>query len=687
MTRRILVVPINQGAGLTATCLGLAHALDDRRVNVGYVKPFAQPRHDGADDHSGELVRLTTALRPPAPVPAGVVERLLAEGHLDALMQEALSTAEEVVRDHDVVIIEGLVPSPEQTYADRLNVALAKAMDADVLLVGSAHNQSPQRLADQMAAMEALYRVREGSRVAGVVINLIPSASMVAEYRDAVSRRGIEVAAAIEMQRELAYPRVRDVVRQLSLSVISAGDQDRRIHDIAIAAQSVPGFLSSMTANRMIIVPGDRHEVLMAAGLSEMKGTKVAAVLLTAGQRPDPQVMKLCRPALDAGLPVLLTPEKTYETANQVIGMDPDVPADDGDRARMVTRVVGEQFDDDWLRRLPSNANGERVTPAQFRLRALRQARRGRRTIALPEGAEPRVLAAAVRAFQQESAELVVVGEREVVAEAAGLAGVTLPSGVRVVSPSRVEQRHAQRLLDLRPGAELDLAEALRALQDPLVLALIMLSLGEVDGVVGGAVLERRRILDLAKELIGQRSDAALVASEHFLLLPDQVVVYADCSVNAEPTAMDLSCIASQAASSAESLGLQPRVALISADLSTAGTQSDLDKVTEATALLREKRPDLVIDGPLSYGAAASPSLAVLRAPDSPVAGKATVFVFPDLRIGRTTYHAVRRSAGVDALGPLLLGLNAPVNSVAGDATADEIADAILMTALQAARA
>ncbi|MBK7721275.1 MAG: phosphate acetyltransferase [Austwickia sp.] len=687
MTRRILVVPINQGSGLTATCLGLAHALDDLRVNVGYVKPLAQPRHDGGDDHSGELVRLTTPLRPPSPVPATVTERLLAEGHLDALMQEALTTAEEVIRDHDLVIIEGLVPSADQTFADRLNVALAKAMDADVLLVGSAHQHSPHRLADQMAAMDALYRVREGSRVVGVVINRIPSVALIAPYKDAVTDRGIEVAAAVEMHRELAYPRVRDVVRQLGLSVVSHGDQDRRIHDIAIAAQSVPGFLSSLTADRMVIVPGDRHEVLMAAGLCEMSGTKLAAILLTAGARPDPQVLELCRPALDAGLPVLLTPEKTFETANQVIGMDPDVPADDGDRARMVTRVVGDRFDEAWLRRLPGGSGGERVTAAQFRLHALQLARRGRRQIALPEGFDPRVLAAAVQVNRNEIADLVIIGEREAVADAAAQSGLALPTSIRVMSPSRADHRHAQRLIELRPDAGLDQQSALVQLRDPLLFALITLSLGDVDGVVGGAVLDRRRILELAKELIGTRSDIALVASEHFLLLPDQVVVYADCSVNAEPNAAELASIAAQAATSAESLGIHPRVAFISADLSTAGSHQDLDRVTEATALLRERRPDLAVDGPLAYGAAASPSLASLRAPDSPVAGRATVFVFPDLRTGRTTYHAVRRSAGVDALGPLLLGLSAPVNSVARDATADEIADAILMTALQAARA
>ena len=687
MTRRMLVVPINQGSGLTATCLGLAHALDDRRVNVGYVKPLAQPRRDGADDHSGELVRLTTSLRPPAPVPADVVEQLLAAGHLDALMQEALITAEPVIREHDVVIIEGLVPNGDQPLADRLNVAMARAMDADLLLVGSAAGHSPDRLADQMAAMDMLSRVREGLRVAGVVINRIPSASLLDAYRDAVTERGIEVAAAVETHPELAYPRVRDVVRQLSLAVINAGDQERRVHDIAIAAQSVPGFLASLTAGRLVIVPGDRHEVLMAAGLSEMSGTRLAAVLLTAGVRPDPQVLRQCGPAMASGLPVLLSQEKTFETANLVTGMDPDIPADDGDRAEMVTRVIGDRFAQAWLRRLSTQAGVERVTPAQFLLRAVQLARRGRRTIALPEGLEPRVLAAALQAFQRETADIVVIGEREAVAEAATRAGLHLPPGVRVVSPSRAEQRHAQRLMTLRPNAGLDLTGALRELRDPLVFALVMLSLGEVDGVVGGAASDRRRILHLARELIGRRSEVSLVASEHFLLLPDRVVVYADCSINAEPTAQGLACIAAQAASSAQSLGIAARVAMISADLSTPGTQNDLDRVTEATAMLRERRPDLVVDGPLPYGAAASPSLATLRAPDSPVAGKATVFVFPDLRTGRTTYHAVRRSAGVDALGPLVLGLNAPVNSVAGDATAEEIADAVLMTALQAARA
>ncbi len=690
MTRRILLVPTSHGAGLTGTCLGLIHALDQRRADVGYVKPLAQNRPGGEADHSPALVRLVSHLRPPEPIGEDVIEERLSHGAIDSLMEDVLTRCEPVLAKHDIVIVEGLVPSDEQTYSGRLNVAMAKALDADVLMVGSALRRTPEHVADRMAATESAYRAGEYHRVIGAVVNRIPDGvwgESLDEYRQALAAHGIRVVASVPFRSDLTWPRVADLVRQLDLRVISGGEQHRRIRDVAIAAQSVAGVLPSFKEGLLLLVPGDRHEVMLAAALATMNGTRLAAVLLTAGLKPDERVLAQCLPAMATGLPVLLTNEKTFETASGVIGLDPEIPVDDEERTRRVMEVTAAGFSEEWLASIPLEHHRQRMSPAAFRREITTLARAANKRIVLPEGAEPRTVQAAIVCAEQGMARCVLLARPVEVEATAASMGLQLPDGIEIIDPTEPAEHYVNGLVFRRRHKGMTVAMARDQLGDTVVLGTMMLYLDEVDGLVSGAVHTTANTVRPALQIIGPSPGAKLISSIFFMGLPDEVVTYSDCAINPDPNAEELADIAIQSADSAAAFGIEPRVAMISFSTGSSGAGHDVDKVTEATRIVRERRPDLIVDGPLQYDAATTASVARTKAPDSKVAGQATVFVFPDLNTGNTTYKAVQRSADVISVGPMLQGIAKPVNDLSRGALVEDIVYTIAITAIQAAQA
>jgi phosphate acetyltransferase len=694
MTRTLLVVPTGHGVGLTATCLGLVNALRQRGVQVGFSKPLAQPQagRTGAD-RSSALITLTAGLHPPEPIPAEKVERRLSENALDALMEQAVAAAEPVIAEHDVVIVEGLVPGRGLVYASRVNVALAKAFDADVLLVGAASGEPVEHLAESMAITAQTYQASEHDRVVGAVVNRVPNLSGASAdqattdvLRKALAERGLLLVGAIPFRAELTRPRLRDIVAGLEITVLSEGQSERRVKDVLVAAQAVPAILPLLRDGALVIVPGDRHEVILSVCLAAMNGIRLAGLLLTIGIEPDPRVWELCRPAADTGLPVLVTSGYSYETATAVYSADPEVPVDDAQRATLVMSAVTEALDPDWLTTLPTATHVPRLSPPAFRHRITTAARRASRRIVLPEGAEPRTLQAAVTCHELGIARCVLLARpAEVAAEATRLR-LAMPTDIEVIDPTEIAERYVQELVRTRRHKGMTPELARDQLTDPITLGTLMLRLDEVDGMVAGAVHTTAATLRPALQLLGTAPSAALVSSIFFMCLPDEVVIYGDCAVNPDPDAAQLADIALQSAASARLFGIEPRVAMIRFSTGTSGSGTDVAKVSEATRLVRERDPALIVDGPLQYDAATTASVARSKAPGSPVAGHATVFVFPDLNTGNTTYKAVQRSADVVSIGPMLQGLAKPVNDLSRGALIDDIVYTIAITAIQAAQ-
>lgn len=704
MTRTLLVVPTGPHVGLTSACLGLVRALDERGVHVGYLKPLGQPRLDGTADASTQLVRGLTSLRPPESMPAPEVEDLLGSGGVDAVLEEVVVRWQPLAEEYDVIVVEGLNPGPTQIYSSRLNQAMAKALNAEVILVATypspersgATDQSGDAAATSAEAVEHLgealaitastYSSGERSRAVGcIVTRASPNHDMQQSLLSTLQRHNLPLLAAVPFSADLTQPRVADLVREMRPAVLREGDQTRRIRDVSVFAQAVPGGLRVLTEGRLVVVPGDRHEVLMAACLAALSGTPLAAVLLTVGIYPDAAVWDLTRAAADTGLPILLTPEATYETVMRVQAIDVDLSSDDLQRAEAVMATGAAAMDGDVIGSLLSVPEARRMSPAAFRYRLAERARLADARIVLPEGTEPRTVRAAVECAHRAIARPVLLGAPSAVQQVCRTLGLQLPPGVEVTDPAEVVERYVLPLAQLRAHKGWTEEMARERLGDTITLGTMMLQRNEVDGLVAGAEHTTADTVRPALQLLGTADGASLVSSVFFMCLPDEVLVYGDCAINPNPTADQLADIAVQSAASAASFGIEPRVAMISFSTGESGSGSDVAKVVEATRLVREREPGLAVDGPLQYDAASTSSVGRSKRPGSAVAGRATVFIFPNLDSGNTTYKAVQRSADVISIGPMLQGMAKPVNDLSRGALVDDIVYTIALTAVQAA--
>jgi phosphate acetyltransferase len=713
MPRTILVVPTGRGVGLTSISLGLVRALDRQGVRVGFIKPVAQPTTDDPGDHAAQrdhstaLVRSTTTLEPPEPVPAErVKEELSTAGDFDIVLEEVVAAWQPVQAGAEVVVAEGLSPLPAHMhYTTLLNQALARTLDADVLVVSSwlgddGSPESIERAIDQLVESIAIaaggYTSGERARVAGCVVNRVPcdppdgdGLDLPRRLAEAIERRGLRLVAIVPEQPELTWPRMADVVGALGARVLRSGDLSRRIKDIAVFAQSVPGGLHVLTDGRLLIVPGDRHEVVMAACLASLNGTRLAGLLLTVGIEPDPEVWALTGAATASGLPIVMVDEPTYETVTRVLELDLDIPADDHERAELVMQTVADAFgdddDDDWLEGLAVETERRRLSPAAFRYRLVEKAREAAATIVLPEGTEPRTVEAAITCAARGIVSSVLLGPVDDVMATVKSLGLELPEGVGVLDPAEVADKYVDPLVELRRHKGMTEDMAREQLGGAITVGTMMVHTGEVDGLVAGAAHTTADTIRPALQILRTKEGVRLVSSVFFMCLPDEVVVYGDCAINPQPDAEELADIAIQSAASAKAFGIEPRVAMISFSTGTSGgSGTEVEKVAEATRIVKERVPDLAVDGPLQYDAAAIASVGRSKRPGSEVAGQANVFIFPDLDTGNTTYKAVQRSAAVVSIGPMLQGLRKPVNDLSRGALVEDIVYTLALTAIQA---
>lgn len=326
----------------------------------------------------------------------------------------------------------------------------------------------------------------------------------------------------------------------------------------------------------------------------------------------------------------------------------------------------------------------DRISPAQFRYNMMSLARKANKRIVLPEGSEPRTVRAAVICHEKGIARCVLLAPREEVEAVAAELGVSLPESLEIINPADLVEQYVAPMCELRKSKGMTEEQAREQLQDTVVLGTMMMAQNDVDGLVSGAVHTTANTIRPAFQLIKTAPGESIVSSVFFMLLPGQVVVYGDCAVNPNPTAEQLAEIAIQSANSAKAFGIEPRVAMISYSTMDSGTGPDVDLVRNATNLVREKRPDLAIDGPLQYDASVVESVAKSKAPNSKVAGKANVFIFPQLSTGNCIYKAVQRYANVLSVGPMLQGLRKPVNDLSRGALVEDIVYTVALTAIQA---
>jgi phosphate acetyltransferase len=670
-------IPTRQNVGLTSVALGVVRALQRQGYRVGFAKPVAQ--EETANEHSVHFAREICLINAPAPLSIIQADDRLAVGQEPELLEDVVSLCLRAAEGADVLVAEGLHTDAIHPFTPRLNAEIARSLKAEIVLVASAKGGNA---VDEISHM-AMRMGQVGCHIAGAVINKAPARFDAEAAREALS--DIALWGVVPYHPALLAPRTLDVARCLNARVLVEGElATRRVLETVITSRSAAEMIHRLVPGALIMGAGDRDDIILATALAASQGVQLAGLVLTHGSEIDPRIRQLASRAFNSGLPILSVANDSFLTATQIDHMPSAVPADDTARMNALLDMVAEHLFTSVLNasvRMPASTQ---MSPPAFRYRLIQQARAAHARIVLPEGDEPRTLRAAAICAEKGIARCVLLGRRAAIEAVAAAQGIALPPTVEILDPDAVRERYVEPLVELRKSKGLTPGQAREQLQDTVVLGTMMLAVGDVEGLVSGAVHTTASTVRPALQLIKTEPGSSIVSSVFFMLMPDQVLVYGDCAINPDPSAAELAEIALQSAASAQAFGVEPRVAMISYSTGRSGAGADVDKVRQATALAKNKAPDLLIDGPLQYDAASVLEVGQQKAPGSPVAGQATVFVFPDLNTGNTTYKAVQRSAHVVSIGPMLQGLRKPVNDLSRGALVDDIVFTIALTALQA---
>ncbi|MCU5772782.1 phosphate acetyltransferase [Erwiniaceae bacterium BAC15a-03b] len=712
MSRTIMLIPTGTSVGLTSVSLGVIRAMERKGVRLSVFKPIAQPRTGGnAPDQTTTIIRRNSSIPAAEPLQMSRVESLLGSNQQDVLMEEIIARYHENTKDAEVVLVEGLVPTRKHQFASALNYEIAKTLNAEIVFVTALGNDSPAQLKERIELTQSSFGGSKNKSITGVIINKLnapvdeqgrtrPDLSEIFDDSNKASVANIDpkqlfansplpILGCVPWSFELIATRAIDMCRHLNARIINEGDiNTRRVKSVTFCARSIPHMLEHFRPGSLLVTSADRPDVLVAACLAAMNGVEIGAILLTGGYEIDDRINKLCERAFQTGLPVFMVNTNTWQTSLSLQSFNLEVPSDDTQRIERVQEYVASHIDADWIESLTAaSERSRRLSPPAFRYQLTELARKAGKRIVLPEGEEPRTVKAAAICAERGIAHCVLLGNPEEIQRVATLQGVELGVGIDIVDPEVVRENYVARLVELRKSKGMTEVVAREQLEDNVVLGTLMLEQSEVDGLVSGAIHTTANTIRPPLQLIKTAPNSSLVSSVFFMLLPEQVLVYGDCAINPDPTSEQLAEIAIQSADSAAAFGIDPRVAMISYSTGTSGAGSDVEKVREATRIAQEKRPDLVIDGPLQYDAAIMADVAKSKAPDSPVAGRATVFIFPDLNTGNTTYKAVQRSADLISIGPMLQGMRKPVNDLSRGALVDDIVYTIALTAIQSAQA
>ncbi len=706
--KTILLVPTGEGVGLNSACLGLIYALECQGLKAGFLKPFSQ-------DSSAEIDRSTALFRHLSnsttvePIGYTRLIQLINAGENDELLEQAVHLHRQISKEHDLIIVEGLVPNARDSFAGEMNAALAQALDAHVIIVSNADIGNAEHSAEKVETQLRNFGGASCPRTAGVLfmrtrglpeecaqipVTMDPSLRLDKEsqkFAEAIQKTHphigsaqLPIIAMVPFSNTLSVPRVSDLSAQIQAAWINKGEaaQRRVLHNSLISA-NIQYELDKFVAGELIISSSDRVDVLLASSIASSQGIPLAGLVLTEHHAPNALVLDFCQASIKNGLPILYTPLSAFETAQKLASLSNEIPIDDTERAEQVTRFVSSHLNLAMLAPLLNGDFQARLSPSAFRHELVQKSIAAKKRIILPEGDEPRTIQAAAICQARGIAQCILLAKPEAVLEVAKARNIELPQDLEIVDPDLIIDQYVQPMVEMRKG-KLTEAQAKEQLQDTVVLGTMMLALDQVDGLVSGAVHTTANTVRPAFQLIKTAPEYSLVSSIFFMLLPDEVYVYGDCAINPDPDAAQLAEIAIQSADSAKAFGIEPRIAMISYSTGSSGTGADVDKVREATEIARQRRPDLLIDGPLQYDAASVESVGRSKAPDSQVAGRANVFIFPDLNTGNTTYKAVQRAANVVSVGPMLQGLNKPVNDLSRGALVDDIVFTIALTAIQA---
>mgnify|MGYP000412754391 FL=1 len=694
--KAIYIATIEANSGKSIIALGLMHLLLGRMARVGYFRPIINDYPEGVQDN--HIATILSYFKIPmqyeeayACTRSEVVQKN-SRNQEDQILDKIIAGYKAVESKFDFVLVEGTDFVGEGAIIEwDFNVLIAKNLGIPAIIISSGRSKGIEEFENSLVLACDSFADR-GVKVLMVVANKIES-----KNREMVLQRlekelpGDTLIAAIPHNPALANPSIREIVTALNGIVLFGEDHlDNQVGHFGVGAMQLRNYLTYMGPDTLVITPGDRADIILGAlqaNISKNYPT-VSGIFLTGGLLPEESITRLIE-GLSEVVPIISIQQGTYAATNEIGAVKPRIYPENHRKIERSLKDFSRFLPEDALaeRLITFRANG--ITPRMFQYNLLKMAQSRRKRIVLPEGTDERILRATRELIQIQAVDITLLGNMAEIQKKVDVLGIDLDlNKVQIIDPmdSPDAADYANTLYELRKHKNMDPATARDLMEDVSYYGTMMVYKGHADGMVSGAVHTTQHTIRPALQFVKTKPEVSLVSSVFFMLLSDRVVVFGDCAINPNPTAQELATIAITSADTTLAFGLEARIAMLSYSSGSSGQGADVDRVREATALVRKARPDLKVEGPIQYDAAVDLKVGKSKLPDSEVAGRATVFVFPDLNTGNNTYKAVQRETGALAIGPVLQGLNKPVNDLSRGCTEEDVFNTVVITAIQAQR-
>ena len=695
MSKAVYIATMEPGSGKSIISIGLMQMLLAKVARVGYFKPIISDLEPGVLDNHINTMRshfnLSITYDEAYAFTKSQVLEKKHEGKLDYVIDTIIDKYKALEKKYDFILVEGTDFAGEGTATElEINTDIAKNLGIPAIIVESGTDKSMEEFVGNLLAAYDLFEKKE-VKILSVVANKLQEENIhwvKEELQKALPDH--VVVNAIPVVEDLGAPIVHEVVSALKAEVLFGEEPclNNKVAHIIVGAMQLRNYLEHIVEDTLIVMPGDRADLILGALQANLSDNypRVSGIVLTGGLKPEASVIKLIE-GLTHKIPILVAQEGTFKVANCVGNIKTQIRANNKSRINLTIKTFDEYIDVENLSNALITFKSKGITPRMFQYNLLHKAKGLQKHIVLPEGDDDRILQAAVRLTNQNIVRLTILGDKEQIKEKSVKLGIKLNfDKISIVNPkdSPKFEEYAQTLYELRKHKNMNLAMAEDKMIDVSYFGTMMVYKGDADGMVSGAAHTTQHTILPALQFIKTKPGASVVSSIFFMCLEDRVSIMGDCAINPNPTAEQLAEIAIQSADSSQAFNIEPKVAMLSYSSGTSGIGEDVERVRKATEIVQKKRPDIKIEGPIQYDAAVDPIVGRKKLPDSQVAGNASVLIFPDLNTGNNTYKAVQRETGALAIGPMLQGLNKPVNDLSRGCTVDDIFNTVIITAIQA---
>ncbi|QLE03018.1 phosphate acetyltransferase [Galbibacter sp. BG1] len=694
MNKGIYIATLESNSGKSLITLGLMRTLLGKTAKVGYFRPVIdEDKKGGKDNHISTVLSYFDLDLPYEEAFAFTRNQVIQKrntGKSGEIIDTIIRKYKKLEEQFDFILIEGSDFTGEgSVFEFDVNVLIAKNLGVPAILVASGSDKTKEDLAGSLQLAYNSF-IHKDVNVLAMIANKIDPENLDLIKTELKNFLPDEVDVfAIPKVESLANPTIKEIVEELDGKVLFGKEfLDNQTGSFGVGAMQLRNYITKLKHNSLVITPGDRADIILGALQANISSNypRISGIILTGGLIPEDPILKLIE-GLSQVVPIVSVEGGTFGVTNQVGSIKSNIYADSLPKIETSISTFEKYVSFDSLAERLISFKPKGITPRMFQYGLITTARKAKKRIVLPEGLDERILQAAARLIAIDIVDITLLGNREKIEAKVTTLGIELDlTKVQIINPTTSEnyQDYAETFYELRKHKNVNMDIARDWMSDVSYFGTMMIYKGHADGMVSGAVHTTQHTIRPALQFIKTKPGVSVVSSIFFMCLEDRVSIFGDCAINPNPTSEELAEIAISSADSSKAFGIEPKIAMLSYSSGTSGKGADVDRVRQATEIVKEQRPDLKVEGPIQYDAAVDITVGRSKLPDSEVAGQASVLIFPDLNTGNNTYKAVQRETGALAIGPMLQGLNKPVNDLSRGCTVDDIFNTVIITAIQA---